>query len=93
MKKCPFCAEEIQDEAIKCKHCGSSLSQAPARPLPKNIDSGLQVQKRRNALASLIAGVSLVVGIGLGLVTHSAIVFLGICIAGLIFSLVVYYGG
>jgi hypothetical protein len=47
MKACPFCAENIEDAARKCKHCGEYLD--PALRTASGPQAQVEVQKRAAA--------------------------------------------
>ena len=48
MKKCPFCAEQIQDDAVKCRFCGEFLIDAPQK------SSGKWYQKTSAVVVSIL---------------------------------------
>lgn len=50
--QCPFCKEQIHEEAIKCKHCGSILNQASSSLIIINPEAGFQEQPIHTASAA-----------------------------------------
>lgn len=49
---CPFCAEEVKDEAIVCKHCGRDLAM-PKPLIEKNAELTKQVGELTGKIAAL----------------------------------------
>ncbi len=82
MKRCPYCAEEIHDAAIKCRYCGSMLQ-----------GGALATEWYRSSDGRMIAGVCAgfakhfgvsVTALRLAFVIFSLFVFWGVIVYGVL---------
>ena len=76
MKNCPYCAEEIQEEAIICKYCKSSLNKEVVADKEKSSYSDWDGTKQKNSKPPLAERYIVVKIIMVGIIVVGGFLFI-----------------
>ncbi len=67
--KCPYCAEDIEDDVVVCKHCQRDLAPALSLQIFKNLEGDLHVLKSSIVLPTFV-GFAILVGLVSGVANY-----------------------
>ena len=67
--KCPYCVEDIEDDAVVCKHCQRDLVPALSLQIFKNLEGDLHVLKSSIVLPTFV-GFAILAGLVSGLANY-----------------------